>query len=201
MTPLDALVVAGLALVIFVGVVAVLALNKGIPRGQDAANLSPRVTRPGRGQASPRDPTLGAMDPEGHDTRRSTWNPYVSRPRRGGAREAEYRRRLGAAQRPDSAWNPFDEEQSISSRIRAARRKPRKIRTEPDYYELLGLERGASDAEIVRAYRRHAATIHPDRFYDDPVRRGQAEEKLKQLNKAMEVLRDPVARARYDAEL
>jgi molecular chaperone DnaJ len=66
---------------------------------------------------------------------------------------------------------------------------------------LLGLDRHASDADLEQAYRRRAAAVHPDRFFADPERREQAEVSLKQLNAAMQVLRDPVRRAKYDATL
>ncbi|MGI8826970.1 MAG: DnaJ domain-containing protein [Chloroflexota bacterium] len=71
----------------------------------------------------------------------------------------------------------------------------------PDYYQLLGLQPDATDDQIVRAYRRYAAAIHPDRFYDDPAKRSQAEAKIKELNVAMEVLRNPTRRAQYDAKI
>ena len=63
-----------------------------------------------------------------------------------------------------------------------------------DYYEVLGVSRGASEAEIKRAYRQLAMKYHPDRNPGDPT----AEAKFKEINQAYEVLKDPQKRAAYD---
>lgn len=63
-----------------------------------------------------------------------------------------------------------------------------------DYYEVLGVSRDASEADIKKAYRRLAMEYHPDRNNGD---RG-AEEKFKEAAEAYEVLRDSDKRARYD---
>jgi len=63
-----------------------------------------------------------------------------------------------------------------------------------DYYEVLGLARGASDDDIKKAYRKVAMQHHPDRNPGD----SSAEAKFKEATEAYEVLRDPQRRARYD---
>src|SRR6266571_1604873 len=64
-----------------------------------------------------------------------------------------------------------------------------------DYYERLGVSRGASKDEIKRAYRRLAKKHHPDLNKDDPK---AAEEKFKQISEAYEVLADDEKRRIYD---
>lgn len=63
-----------------------------------------------------------------------------------------------------------------------------------DYYEVLGLEKGATDAEIKKAYRKLAKQYHPDLNPDNP----EAEAKFKEINEANQVLSDPEKRAKYD---
>jgi molecular chaperone DnaJ len=63
-----------------------------------------------------------------------------------------------------------------------------------DYYEVLGLDRGASEADLKRAFRRLARELHPDVNKHDP----EAEEKFKEAAEAYEVLSDPERRRTYD---
>lgn len=63
-----------------------------------------------------------------------------------------------------------------------------------DYYEVLGIDQGASEQEIKKAYRRIAMKFHPDRNSDDP----SAEEKFKEAAEAYEILSDQEKRAAYD---
>ena len=63
-----------------------------------------------------------------------------------------------------------------------------------DYYEVLGLKRGASAEEIKKAYKKLARKYHPDMNPGDHA----AEERFKEVNEANEVLSDPEKKARYD---
>lgn len=63
-----------------------------------------------------------------------------------------------------------------------------------DYYEVLGIDKSASEEEIKKAYRKTAIKFHPDKNPDD----AEAEEKFKEAAEAYEVLRDPQKRQRYD---
>ena len=63
-----------------------------------------------------------------------------------------------------------------------------------DYYEVLGLQKGASDNDIKKAFRKIARKYHPDKNPGDKV----AEEKFKEINEAYAVLSDPEKKEKYD---
>lgn len=62
-----------------------------------------------------------------------------------------------------------------------------------DYYCILGIEKGATDEDIKKAYRKQALRFHPDKNKSP-----QAEEKFKEVAEAYEVLSDPKKREIYD---
>jgi molecular chaperone DnaJ len=66
--------------------------------------------------------------------------------------------------------------------------------TKRDYYEVLGVDRQASQDQLKRAYRKLAMQFHPDRNGGDP----EAEQRFKEVGEAYQVLSDPERRQRYD---
>jgi len=63
-----------------------------------------------------------------------------------------------------------------------------------DYYDILGISKGASAAEIKKAYRKMALKYHPDKNPDNK----EAEEKFKKAAEAYEVLSDADKKSRYN---
>ncbi|MCO5318469.1 MAG: J domain-containing protein [Microthrixaceae bacterium] len=74
--------------------------------------------------------------------------------------------------------------------------------TQRDHYQVLGVERTADGAEIRRAHRRLAHVLHPDRHLEaTPAERKLADRRMREINEAWNVLRDPQRRASYDRTL
>lgn len=63
-----------------------------------------------------------------------------------------------------------------------------------DFYQVLGVNRDASDSEIKKAYRKLAVKFHPDKNPGD----NEAEEKFKEISAAFDILKDPEKRSKYD---
>jgi molecular chaperone DnaJ len=63
-----------------------------------------------------------------------------------------------------------------------------------DYYEVLGIQKGASESDIKKAYRKLAKEYHPDLHPDDK----EAEARFKEISEAYEILSDPDKKAKYD---
>jgi molecular chaperone DnaJ len=63
-----------------------------------------------------------------------------------------------------------------------------------DFYELLGVSKGADEKELKSAFRKLAMKYHPDKNPDD----AESEQKFKEINEAYEMLKDPQKRAAYD---
>ena len=63
-----------------------------------------------------------------------------------------------------------------------------------DYYEVLGVQKNASEAEIKKAHRQKAKDLHPDQNPDDPKKL----EAFKQVSQAWDILGDKEKRAKFD---
>jgi curved DNA-binding protein CbpA len=68
------------------------------------------------------------------------------------------------------------------------------MKSERDYYEILGIAPSASTKEIGEAYRKLAFQYHPDRHNDSE----EAHKKMQELNEAYAILSDPIKRREYD---
>ncbi len=79
-------------------------------------------------------------------------------------------------------------------RSKGAALRPCMAEQKRDYYEVLGVQKGAAEAEIKKAYRKLAKENHPDLHPDDKA----AEARFKEINEAYEVLSDSGKRSRYD---
>ena len=67
--------------------------------------------------------------------------------------------------------------------------------TKKDYYEVLGINKNATDEELKKAYRKLAKQYHPDA---NPDNKEEAEKKFKEVNEAYETLSNPQKRKMYD---
>ena len=79
------------------------------------------------------------------------------------------------------------EEQPDSDRVCSRERSQQTWQKKRDYYEVLGLQKGASEDEIKKAFKTMARKYHPDLHPDDK----EAAEKFKEVNEAYEVLSTP----------
>ena len=71
-----------------------------------------------------------------------------------------------------------------------------------DYYEVLGIQKGASYSEIKKAYRKAAMKYHPDKFSNASEKeKKEAEEKFKEVNEAYQVLSDEQKKAQYSRNI
>ena len=75
-----------------------------------------------------------------------------------------------------------------------------RIKTDKDYYAILGVAREATPEEIKKAYREKAVLLHPDKNHDKPAEeKKSSEEKFKEVNEAYEILSDETKRKAYDS--
>jgi DnaJ-class molecular chaperone len=71
----------------------------------------------------------------------------------------------------------------------------KKAKKERNYYDVMGIKKNASEAEIKKAFKKNAIKYHPDKNLDDPE---TAKEKFQEVANAYEVLSDPEKRRVYD---
>jgi DnaJ domain len=147
--------------------------------------------------SAPRHQDIGV--PASRANSSETWDPFKAKGRPRTEQDVTYRARVSVDIGAGPKWDPFNHQESRSQRARAARERVW-LSNEPDYYLMLRIEPGATDDQIEQAYRGVVAVNHPDKFFDDPGKREQAERQLKELNAAMQVLRNPSRRALYDAK-
>lgn len=110
-------------------------------------------------------------------------------------------RALGQLKRWDDAVNELKsalelapEDGTLRKEIKEAELEVKKA-LRKDYYDILGVDKNASDVDLKKAYRRQALIFHPDKNPDNP----DAADKFKDVGEAYEVLSDSQARARYDS--
>ena len=85
----------------------------------------------------------------------------------------------------------------VVGKLKDAQDKAKKSKRK-DYYKILGLEKGASDADIRKAYKKCALKWHPDKNSADEDQKIKAEKMFKEVNEAMNVLGDRDKREKYD---
>ena len=85
----------------------------------------------------------------------------------------------------------------VVGKLKDAQDKAKKSKRK-DYYKILGLEKGASDADIRKAYKKCALKWHPDKNTADEDQKIKAEKMFKEVNEAMNVLGDRDKREKYD---
>ena len=88
----------------------------------------------------------------------------------------------------------FEKKEAFDKKDKKRIKKPERLLSERNYYEVLGVAQKASENEIGEAYRELAKETHPDIHPDDE----QACKKFQEISEAHEILGDPESRAEYD---